>query len=78
MKYQSPPPNQPWPTSKARIGSAGIIAQHNGPGVPKSKIDQICAMMDKLAIKEEKMKAIAGDYKLPELPPKGMRFGPPK
>jgi len=68
---------KPWPRSKtANIGViAGARIIDGKPKTSSSTISKICNMMDKI---ETKKKASKGDYELPRLPPKGMRFGPPK
>ena len=79
---------KPWPTSMAvlRLGFKSKAAMevftelNNNLRTSSGDIEKICELMDKTIEKNEKTKSepMDGDYVLPELPPKGMRWSKPK
>jgi len=71
-------PEKPWPQSKtANVGEVlGAKIIGGKPKTSSETISKICNMMDQIESKIEKAKK--GGYKLPELPPPGMRFSGPQ
>ncbi len=69
---------KPWPQSKtANVGEVFGPKIIGGKSKTSSEtISKICDMMDQIESKLEKAKK--GGYKLPELPPTGMRFNSPQ
>ena len=72
---------KPWPQAKANIRGVGAkIVASEEPLTTPSQIARICAAMDKQSASQtfEKQQVLKeGDYVLPKLPPKGMRFQNP-
>jgi len=66
----------PWPQARARISGAKIPTDDN-PQTTELQIQKICALMDKTEAAQEFEKNQEPSqklYKLPKLPPAGMRF----